>query len=165
MPHVYLSLGSNHNAAANLRAGVRLIGAIADVRAASTVYESPPVGGAEGAPYLNAALLIDTDLSREALKAQLVQIEDACGRIRRDAAGRKSSVVSLDLDIIVYDADPPHVDLARYAHVAVPLAEIAPDLTPPGESKPLRIVAQRFANSSLIPRDDIDLLLPPPLTS
>jgi len=165
MPHVYVSLGSNHNAAANLRAGVRLIGAIADVRAASTVYESPPVGGAEGAPYLNAALPIDTDLSREALKAQLVQIEDACGRIRRDAAGRKSSVVSLDLDIILYDDEAPHTDLERYAHVAVPLAEIAPDLTPPGESKPLRILAQRFVDSSLIARDDIDLMPPAASTS
>ncbi|MCC6612706.1 MAG: 2-amino-4-hydroxy-6-hydroxymethyldihydropteridine diphosphokinase [Anaerolineae bacterium] len=164
MPHVYLSLGSNHNAADNLREGLRLIAAVAEVRAVSTVYESPAVGEAGGAPYLNAAILIDTDLPREELKAQLKQIEAACGRVRRDAEGRKSSVVSLDLDITLYGDQPPHTDLARYAHVAVPLAEIAPDLIPPGESKPLRTLAQRFAESSLIARNDIELMPPAPPT-
>ncbi|MCL4249228.1 MAG: 2-amino-4-hydroxy-6-hydroxymethyldihydropteridine diphosphokinase [Anaerolineae bacterium] len=159
MPHVYLSIGSNHNAADNLRRGVRLLAEQVSVQAASRVYETAPVGGGS-ANYLNAALLIDTPLSREALKAQLRQIEAVCGRVRMDAEGRKSKVVALDLDIIVYGDEAPDADLALYAYVAVPMADIAPDLNPGGESKPLHTLAQRFANADLIVRDDIQLLPP-----
>lgn len=159
MPHVYLSIGSNDSAADNLRLGVRLLAERVSVQAASRVYETAPVGGGS-THYLNAALLIDTPLSREALKTQLRQIEDACGRVRRDAEGRKSTVVALDLDIVIYGDDTPDDDLTRYAHVAVPMADIAPDLIPAGESKPLHMLAQRFANADLVVRDDI-LLMPP----
>lgn len=161
MPHVYLSIGSNDSAADNLRRGVRLLAEQVDLLAASRVYETAPVGGGS-AHYLNAALLIDTRLSRETLKAQLRQIEAACGRVRRDAEGRKSTVVVLDLDIVIYGDEAPDDDLTRYAHVAVPMADIAPDLIPAGESKPLHTLAQRFAKSDLIVCDHIRLLPPAP---
>ncbi len=161
MPHVYLSIGSNDSAADNLRRGVRLLAERVSVQAASRVYETVPVGDGS-ANYLNAALLIDTPLSRETLKAQLRQIEDTCGRVRTDAEGRKSKEVALDLDIIVYGDEAPDDDLTRYAYVAVPMADIAPDLIPAGESKPLHTLAQRFANEDLIVRDDIRLLPPAP---
>ncbi|MCA9906654.1 MAG: 2-amino-4-hydroxy-6-hydroxymethyldihydropteridine diphosphokinase, partial [Anaerolineae bacterium] len=76
MPHVYLSIGSNDNAADNLRRGVRMLAEQVDLLAASRVYETAPVGGGS-ANYLNAALLIDTPLARDVLKAQLRQIEAA----------------------------------------------------------------------------------------
>lgn len=134
---VWLGVGSNQDAAVNLRRGIDLLRDAVQVNAISTVYESGAVGGTV-ANYLNAVVEIESALSLADLKAVLVRIEDQCGRKRHDFWGRKSKRVALDFDILLAEGashyeyggkgyDLPHADIRKYAHAAVPLAELLPD--------------------------------------
>jgi len=169
--HVYILMGSNHRPAANLRLGVRALAEIGEVQAVSSVYQSPPAGADESDgphpdSYLNAAVLLVTSLNPEALKARLRAIEDRCGRERQDARGRKSRSVTLDLDIVLFNRDRldiagspvPDPDILRHGHVAVPLAEIAPDFIHPETGTTLREIARQFlATPGLVRLPNIDL--------
>ena len=76
----HISLGSNIDPAANLRACVRLLAEKTRVLAASPVYETAPVGFTEQENFLNAAVLVETTLSPEAFRAAvIVPIEAALG--------------------------------------------------------------------------------------
>lgn len=108
--------------------------ASAEVFAASSLYETAPVG-IPGAPdFLNAAVGVETALSPEALLQACLDIESAHGRRRRPGAGWESR--TLDLDLLAYgelERDGPaltlpHPRLTERGFVLAPLAEIAPGL-------------------------------------
>lgn len=169
MPDVYLSVGSNHNADANLPKGIDLLRERVTVVRASSVYESAAADGVDAAPYLNAALVLQTDLPPEVLKSILIEVENACGRMRRDAQGNKSKVVTLDFDIVLYGDAPttyqygektyhlPHADISQYAHVAIPLAEVAPDAIHPMTQHTFAQMASQFDATTLHKRTHIHL--------
>ena len=101
------------------------------VQAVSRNWTTPPVGGPAGqAVFLNAAALIETDLSPDALLDQLQIIEDALGRTRSIPWDARP----LDLDILLYGAamvrQPslriPHPSMVARRFVLGPAAEIAP---------------------------------------
>lgn len=166
MPDVYLGVGSNHQADVNLRQGVRLLRGRVTVVRVSSVYESAAQDAAAPA-YLNAAIAVQTALSAAELKAALVEIEDACGRVRRDAQGSKSRIVALDFDILLYgDAALtyhhagrayalPHDDILRYAHAAIPLAEIAPNVLHPTRGETIAQLALQWGGAALERRNDL----------
>ena len=72
MHRAYLSLGSNIDAEANLPAAVGRLGRYGRVAAASAVYETLPVGFKDQANFLNAAVLLETDRSLEAVLDEVV---------------------------------------------------------------------------------------------
>ncbi|MDQ3494916.1 MAG: 2-amino-4-hydroxy-6-hydroxymethyldihydropteridine diphosphokinase [Pseudomonadota bacterium] len=130
-----LSLGSNLAPEANLRSAIAALRARFGGLRLSQVYRTPAVGF-EGADFLNAAAVIETDLDPYALDAWLHALEDAHGR---DRSAPRFSDRTLDLDLLLYDdvvldgpADLriPREDL-RHAFVLRPLAEIAPDRIEP----------------------------------
>ena len=62
-----IALGSNLESRfgdreANLREAVRRIGALGEVRAVSSFYDTEPVGYLEQPRFLNGALLLETEL-------------------------------------------------------------------------------------------------------
>jgi 2-amino-4-hydroxy-6-hydroxymethyldihydropteridine diphosphokinase len=135
MAKAYLSLGSNLDPEANLRSG------IADLRerfgavVLSPVYRTHAVGF-DGADFLNAAAIIDTDLDPHALNTWLHAWEDAHGRDRR---APRFGDRTLDIDIVLFDDRVlegtgnlriPRPEL-RHAFVLRPLVDIAPDLREP----------------------------------
>ena len=100
---------------------------------ASGVYESAAVGGTGPQPvFSNAAALLETALPPAALRQRLRGIEAALGRVR---SADKYAPRPIDLDIVLYDefvgqvegSQIPDPDLLRFAHVAQPCAEIAPE--------------------------------------
>ena len=101
--------------------------------ARSSDYATPPWGDEDQAPFVNAAIAIDTGLDPHALLHVLQQVEQKFGRTR--AKERRWGPRTLDLDLIAYDdlslrTDElmlPHPRLFERAFVLVPLAEIAPD--------------------------------------
>lgn len=128
----YLSLGSNIEAEMNLAlAFSALRGRFEHVRF-SPVYRTTSVGF-DGADFLNAAAVLDTRLSPQALDAWLHAYEDANGR---DRTGPRLSDRNIDIDLVLYDAialqGPGHLKLPRpelkHAFVLRPLADIAPDV-------------------------------------
>jgi len=107
--------------------------------AASTFHETQPVGPISQGLFLNAAALLVTRLTPQALLHHLHLIESAHGRDR--ASEQRWGPRTLDLDVLVYgdlvlDSPAltiPHARMAERAFVLEPLAEIAPDLRiPPG---------------------------------
>lgn len=68
------------------------------VRAVSELIETAPFGRKNQPPFVNAAALIDTHLSPDALMRRLHMIERSAGRQRRLRWGPRT----LDLDLIDY---------------------------------------------------------------
>ncbi len=167
---VLITLGSNIEPERNLPRAVTLLrqNYHLRVRALSRVYESAPIGAtgavaADQPPFLNAALLLHSDgyYTPLALKFHVLRfVELLLGR-RRGAD--KYAPRPIDLDIALYRdcvLDTPHLtlpdpDILTRAHVAVPLADVAPDWPHPLTGQPLaEIAAALRAGVDASPRDD-----------
>lgn len=169
MTLAYIGVGSNHDAATNLKKGIDLLREKVTVTAVSPVYESAPVNDNDSAPYLNAAVAIETDMPPHEIKSLLVEIENECGRVRVDTEGKKSKVVALDFDLLLcgdtvttYELNQkiyhlPHEDILKYAHVAIPLADIAGDVIHPETKRTISVIAEGFPYHGMTRRDDIQL--------
>jgi 2-amino-4-hydroxy-6-hydroxymethyldihydropteridine diphosphokinase len=131
----YIALGSNLGdrrdyldralQALGQRAGI-------SVEKVSRYYETDPVGGPPGqGPFLNAVVMIHTDLAPEELLGALLDVERSLGRLRQARHGPRT----IDLDLLLYgdtvksDArlTVPHPAMQERLFVLEPLAEIAPD--------------------------------------
>lgn len=141
MAKAYLSLGSNLDAEANLRSAIAALqGRFGDV-VLSPVYRTRSVGF-DGADFLNAAAIIDTDLDPLALNDWLHALEDAHGR---DRSGPRYSDRTLDIDVVLFDdrtfEGPGNLRIPRpelkHAFVLRPLADIAADTIVPGTGRTL----------------------------
>lgn len=158
MSTVYLGLGSNRNAEANIRAGIRALYRQFAGTAISPVYRSAAVGFS-GSDFLNCVARIETDLSPTELKRWLTDLEDAYGR---DRSQPKFSDRTLDIDILLHDDKAgrfdgltlPRGEILEYAHVLKPLADIAPDLKHPETGKTFAEHWEEFeGDRSLEPAD------------
>jgi 2-amino-4-hydroxy-6-hydroxymethyldihydropteridine diphosphokinase len=134
---IYLALGSNlGDRRANLAAAVARLAPGVTVERVSSLYETEPAYLLEQPRFLNAALRGRTALAPAELLALLKRIERELGR----TAGVRNGPRVVDLDILLYGGQAlagdsltiPHPRMAERPFVLVPLAEIAPDLTPPG---------------------------------
>jgi 2-amino-4-hydroxy-6-hydroxymethyldihydropteridine diphosphokinase len=146
----YLSLGSNIDPEKNLPAAVRGLGRYGRVRRVSAVWQSPPLGGFAQPDYLNAALLLETDLSAEDLKNKAIgSVEALLGRVR---SGDRNAPRTIDIDIILFDRNQllvggrtiPDPELLERPFVAIPLAEISPGYIHPVTGSSLEEIASRF---------------------
>lgn len=147
---VYVSIGSNITPEENLRAAVRLLRERCHVLALSSVYRTPPQGYTDQADFLNMAVKLKTDLPPTAFKTRITgEIEAALGRTRDPQNKNAPRTIDLDIslwndEVFDYGAKPWHVpepDILRFAHVAVPLAELAPDYVHPENGQTLAQIA------------------------
>jgi 2-amino-4-hydroxy-6-hydroxymethyldihydropteridine diphosphokinase len=164
---VVLALGSNlGDRTATLQGAVDAIldsPAVTGV-AVSPVYETAPVGGPEQPDYLNAVLLLQTELPSLALLGRAHAVEQAFGRQRTERNGART----LDVDVISVgdevSADPaltlPHPRAHERAFVLRPLADVAPDLVLPGRGRVAELLAALPDDAPVRERDDISLRLP-----
>jgi len=136
MTQVFLGLGTNIDRNRSMRAGLDALSILAPELIVSQMYESEAVGF-EGAPFYNCVVQLRTEMTLGALVSQLKAIEDTNGRNRTAQAGEGKG---LDIDVLTYGdlvgefegMALPRSDITRYAHVLMPLAEIAPDVILPG---------------------------------
>lgn len=141
MAKAYLSLGSNLDAEANLRSAIAALRERFGDVVLSPVYRTQSVGF-DGADFLNAAAVIDTDLDPLALNDWLHALEDAHGR---DRSGPRYSDRTLDIDVVLFDdrmfEGPGNLRIPRpelkHAFVLRPLADIAADTIVPGTGQTL----------------------------
>lgn len=124
----YLSLGSNIQPETNLVRAIERLQNYGRVEKISSAWESESVG-AEGPHYLNACVLLATSLAQVELKEQvLLPIETELGR-RRSAD--KFAPRTIDIDIVVFDAQSCDEKYWEQAFVVVPLSEIHPEYQNP----------------------------------
>lgn len=114
-----------------LRFARRELAKVGQIRAASRLYRTAPVGGPPNQPpYVNAALALRTTLTPHALLSVLLEVERSAGRVRRERWGPRV----LDLDLLAVDdlrldtpdLTLPHPRLLERAFVLAPLADVAP---------------------------------------
>jgi 2-amino-4-hydroxy-6-hydroxymethyldihydropteridine diphosphokinase len=163
---VFVALGSNIEPTRNIREAVRLLALRCKLIAVSAVYQTKPVGKTDQPDFLNAAVLIETELGAAELKIQVLQeIERTLGRVR---SADKNAPRTIDLDITlcnheVFDLEHRHIpdpDLLRYPHIAVPISDLAPQYVHPESGETLKEIADRLSSVGLLPRSDIELWLP-----
>ena len=152
---VCLLLGSNIQPEHNLPRAIDFLQNQLTILRISSVWETPPVGSA-GPNFLNAALLAQTPLNQKKLKLQIITpLEAEMGRVR---SADKNAPRPIDLDIILFDGQILDPTLWLFAHRAVPMAEIQPDiLSEAGET--LKEAAEKFmAEGSIRLRPEVVLL-------
>ena len=139
----FVGLGSNlGDSAAILRGAFAALAALPDTRLlrASSLYRTPAWGVTAQPDFVNAAAMLETGLSPQALLAAMLAIEREAGRDRRDDGSDRWGPRTLDLDLLLYGQrrldEPglrvPHPHLHERAFALLPLLEIAPDAHIPG---------------------------------
>jgi 2-amino-4-hydroxy-6-hydroxymethyldihydropteridine diphosphokinase len=134
-----IGLGGNvGDVAATLQAAFDALDRLPGTRllARSRLYRTAAWGNEAQPEFLNAAALVETTLAPRAFLDELLAIERAFGRERRERWGPRT----LDLDLLLYgDAvvdvpglHVPHPYLHERAFVLRPLADVAPDALVPG---------------------------------
>ncbi len=136
----YIGLGSNlDDPVEQVTSALAQLGTLRDTQAVhhSGLYQSKPLASTvDQADYINAVAALDTTLPPRQLLAELLDIEQAHGRIR---TAERWGPRSLDLDLLLYgdlyyqdDAlTLPHPRLHERSFVLYPLFEITPELVIP----------------------------------
>ncbi len=139
MPRALIALGSNLGDRRKLLdAAVQRLAAAQGVQnlRVSAWHETRAIGGPpDQPPFLNGAVLMETNLTPTALLAVLEQVEMDLGRAR----GRRWEARTIDLDLLLYDElvlhtaklTLPHPRMAMRRFVLDPAAEIAPSMVHP----------------------------------
>lgn len=141
----YIGLGSNlAQPVQQLKSAVNALSRqpSINVQVCSSLYRTAPIGPQDQPDFVNAVLLLHTDLNPQALLELCQAIEQAHGRLR---SGTVWGPRTLDLDILLYrtrsiaeepwlqvDTETlrlPHPQLEKRAFVVTPLLEIAPTLS------------------------------------
>jgi 2-amino-4-hydroxy-6-hydroxymethyldihydropteridine diphosphokinase len=132
-----LALGSNlGDRADNLQRAVDGMAQATAVVAVSAVYETAPVGGPDQPDYLNAVVVIETDLSARQLLELAHRLEREAGRVRSERWGART----LDVDVLAYgdergddpDLTLPHPRAHERAFVLLPWLDADPAARIPG---------------------------------
>jgi len=154
---VYFGLGSNiGNRRANLRAAIERTAPDMTIIAASDLYESEPLPapGIDAQPtFLNAVAKAETSLDPDDLLVLVKNVERRLGR----RPGVRWGPRPIDVDILIFgDAAVataaltiPHTAIRERSFVLAPLADLAPDLVPPGWQGSVRDALRRLGTGGV----------------
>jgi len=146
-----LSIGSNIDAASNIRAALKKLTAHFDGLRCSTIYESQSVGF-DGDNFFNLVVLAETNSSLEEVAEFLKQVEDSLGRDRNQ---QRFSGRTMDIDILLFGEESgtvsgielPRPEITENAYVLQPLAELLPDAVHPPTGKTYDTLWQEYDKS------------------
>ncbi len=138
----YISLGSNvGDKFLNLQQAVDAVfESIGTIHKISPVYETAS-WGFEADDFLNAVILVQTELTSKHLLKALLKIEKKLGRTRKQDSGYQSRII--DLDVLYYDEEViatdqlqlPHPHMHKRRFILQPLCDIAPEEVHPAIKK------------------------------
>jgi 2-amino-4-hydroxy-6-hydroxymethyldihydropteridine diphosphokinase len=171
----YLGMGANLHREGkppeqSLREAIAALAELGRVEAVSSLWRTTPVGPVRDQPaFVNAAVVLRTDLAPETLLEGLLALEQRFGRVR---GGLDKGPRTLDLDLLLMEDassdEPvvlhtphlqlPHPEMHRRRFVLTPLAEIAPELRHPLLALPVHALLNRLAGA---PGDEEQVLLLP----
>ncbi len=166
MPRAAVGLGSNlGDRAQHIATATGALAELGVLVRVSSLYETAPIGGPDQGPYLNAVVVIDTELSPRELLERCLEIELEAGRERAERWGPRT----LDLDLLLYggqrieedELTVPHPRMTERRFVLDPLLEAWPDASLP-DGTPLAGFAADVAGQSV---RKVETPLPDRLTS
>ncbi len=165
MVRAFIGIGSNIRPAENVRAAIRALAHETSLAGISMVYLTDALGRPEQQPYYNCVVEIETDVPPLEVKRRILRgIEDSLERTR---TADKYAARTIDLDLIVYgdltlDAEGirlPDPDILERPFLAVPLAELAPDLVLAGYGLRVADIAAGMPKGGMKPLPDYARLL------
>ena len=127
MNRVVIGVGSNIDPDENIARARDKIAAEFFLLDESRWVETKPVGISEQANFINGALLIETRLARDELKARLRELETQLGRVR---AANRDEPRPIDLDIVVWNGEVVDSDVHERAFLREAVLDVLPDLPP-----------------------------------
>ncbi len=155
MARVIIGMGTNlGDREAELKYAVGRLTEGFEFVAASSVYETAPVGFLDQPDFLNQVVVIDTDLEPDEVLSALLGIEQEMGRKRVVKWGPR--VIDLDLlfyDDLVYESVDlliPHPRIAERRFVLEPLAELFPDFVHPVLGKSVFELLKELTDNSIV---------------
>jgi 2-amino-4-hydroxy-6-hydroxymethyldihydropteridine diphosphokinase len=160
----FIALGSNIDPEKYLPLAALELRQLGNVVASSNVYQNPAIADEPQPDYLNAALLIQTQLEPLEIRTYLRQIEQRLGRVR---TADKYAARTIDLDLSLFgelqmntpELILPDPDLLTRPHLARIMAELRPDYLYPGTDRTLKEIAGTLTPGVLlILRPDVQLL-------
>lgn len=163
----WIGLGSNlGDRLGTLRMAADKLAAHGTVHARSRIFASSAVGGPPQPSFLNAALLLETDLEPMDLLRACQQIELALGRVRSTETVRWGPR-TLDVDILLAggkgeqciglpELDIPHLRLHERAFALAPLVDMDATLMHPKEQRSLKalLTASHSRGHAIAPTGD-----------
>ena len=164
---VYLTIGSNLHQERCYPLAVRKLAEMGEVAAVSPVYETEPIGLEEGAGrFFNGAVLLLTEFGPEDLKTRLLEdVEKALGRIHLPGETWLSRPIDVDIALwggtvgTILGRPVPDPGILRYVHVALPLADLAPDFVHPVDGRTLAEIAEDLVGAGPLPELREDIIL------
>ena len=159
MNQVIISLGSNIDKEENLPRAITLLKEVCTVMAVAPIYETKPVGLLAQPRFWNTAVLIRTPLSPVEIKAQIIGFVEQRGKRVRQADPNAPRTIDADIilfndEILEYRGEDgrlrhlPDPDLARFAHVALPVADLLPQMKHPESGEKLTDLAKRLLKAA-----------------
>lgn len=128
------------------------VGAILKI---SSVYETPAIGF-EGAPFLNCAVLVSTDLNPSKALKTILQIEKALGRERKELKTYSARLIDIDIifiDELIINSENlivPHPRMEDRKFVLEPLADLDLQFTHPVSRKSIAALLNEVRDNSEI---------------
>jgi 2-amino-4-hydroxy-6-hydroxymethyldihydropteridine diphosphokinase len=164
---VYLTLGSNQNPERCYPLAVKKLAQLGEIAAVSPIYETVPIGMERGAGmFFNGALLLLTELDPEVLKTRLrMDIEEPLGRVHLTGEPWVSRPIDVDIALwgntvgTILGRPVPDPGILSHVHVALPLADLAPDLEHPTDGRTLAEIAGALVGEGPLPEVRTDIIL------
>ncbi|MBS1765687.1 MAG: 2-amino-4-hydroxy-6-hydroxymethyldihydropteridine diphosphokinase [Bacteroidetes bacterium] len=124
------------------QAGESISRDIGMVQKISSIYETAAWGNTLQAPFLNQAIIVDTEYSADELLKKILQIESTMGRVRTERWEPRI----IDIDILFYGNEIvrtdqltiPHPEIENRRFVLEPLNEMIPEFIHPILNKTIK---------------------------
>lgn len=134
-------IGSNIEPETNVPLAIARLQESSELVRVSRIWETESVGSA-GPNFLNIAALVRCKQDAESLKEEILRpIEDELGRVR---TADKNAPRTIDLDIVLFDGQVLEDRLWEQPFIAIPVAELCPDIQNPANKQTLQQVAERL---------------------
>ncbi len=164
----FLSLGSNIEPEYHLISAAAMLADYGRVSRSSTVWETTPLGFTRQPPFLNAALLLRTDLDAKRLVEEVIpRIEQSLGRVRDPANPNGPRTIDIDLVLFNHEVvrigtrEIPDPDILTRVFLATTLNELDSAYVHPITRQRMCEIADSLIHNgwtgSMVRRDDVQL--------
>ena len=152
MQIAYLLTGGNRGDSSKYLYQAReAIGNLGQIQSVSAIYQTEAWGYTDQEPFLNQAIVLETQLSASALLKAILDVEQSLGRVREEKYGPRT----IDIDILLFgdqvitlpDLTVPHPQLPYRRFALQCLNDVAPGLVHPLLGKTILTLLEECTDS------------------